>query len=30
MEIFGANAGRVVDGYSEEFEREFMEHLRRA
>ncbi len=30
MELFGMNAQRVVDGYSEEFESCFMEHLRRA
>ncbi|KAG2451864.1 hypothetical protein HYH02_003640 [Chlamydomonas schloesseri] len=30
MELFGLNAGRVVAGYSEEFENAFMEHLRRA
>ena len=30
MEIFGQNPMRVVEGYSEEFESSFMEHLRRA
>ncbi|PNH02267.1 DNA/RNA-binding protein KIN17 [Tetrabaena socialis] len=30
MELFGTNAHRVVEGYSEEFEREFMDHLKRA
>ncbi|GFR52671.1 hypothetical protein Agub_g15295 [Astrephomene gubernaculifera] len=30
MELFGMNAHRVVEGYSEEFESAFMEHLRRA
>ncbi|KAF8063030.1 KIN17 [Scenedesmus sp. PABB004] len=30
MEVFGANPGRVVDGFSEEFESSFMDHLRRA
>lgn len=30
MEIFGQNPERIVEGYSEEFERTFMEHLRRA
>eukprot|EP00198_Chlamydomonas_reinhardtii_P008872 XP_001698209.1 splicing factor-like protein [Chlamydomonas reinhardtii] len=30
MELFGMSAGRVVAGYSEEFESMFMEHLRRA
>lgn len=30
MEVFGQNPLRVVDGYSEEFEQDFMEHLRRA
>lgn len=30
MEVFGQNPERVVDGYSEEFEQSFMDHLRRA
>ncbi|GIL98645.1 hypothetical protein Vretimale_4033 [Volvox reticuliferus] len=30
MELFGMNPHRVVEGYSEEFETAFMEHLRRA
>ncbi len=30
MEVFGQNAGRVVDGYTEEFQNEFLEHMRRA
>ncbi|GLI58405.1 hypothetical protein VaNZ11_000107 [Volvox africanus] len=30
MELFGMNPHRVVEGYSEEFEKAFMEHLRRA
>lgn len=30
MEIFGMNPQRVVEGYSEEFEEAFMEHLKRA
>ncbi|KAL4424472.1 hypothetical protein ABPG77_006781, partial [Micractinium sp. CCAP 211/92] len=30
MEIFGQNPERIVEGYSEEFERTFMEHLKRA
>ncbi|KAG2441697.1 hypothetical protein HXX76_003313 [Chlamydomonas incerta] len=30
MELFGMSAGRVVAGYSEEFESMFMEHLKRA
>lgn len=27
MEVFGQNPGRVIDGYSEEFHRTFIEHL---
>ncbi|KXZ52610.1 hypothetical protein GPECTOR_9g655 [Gonium pectorale] len=30
MELFGMNPHRVVEGYSEEFEKMFMDHLRRA
>lgn len=30
LELFGQNPGRFVDGYSEEFESDFMNHLRRA
>eukprot|EP00897_Mesotaenium_endlicherianum_P006478 jgi/Mesen1/5859/ME000298S05132 len=30
MEIFGENAERIVDGYSEEFEETFMEHIKRS
>ncbi len=30
MELFGMNANRVVEGYSEEFESNFLEHLRRS
>lgn len=30
MEIFGQNPDRVIEGYSEEFEESFLEHLRRA
>lgn len=30
MQVFGENPDRVVDGFSEEFEEMFMEHLRRA
>lgn len=30
MDVFGQNPERVVEGYSEEFEAEFMDHLRRA
>ncbi|KAL9226588.1 hypothetical protein vseg_002381 [Gypsophila vaccaria] len=30
MEIFGQNPDRVVDGYSEEFEELFLEHMRRS
>jgi DNA/RNA-binding protein KIN17 len=30
VQVFGQNAERVVDGFSEEFEEGFMEHLRRA
>lgn len=30
MEVFGQNAGRVIGGYTEEFETTFMEHMRRA
>ena len=30
MEVFGQNPGSVVATYSEDFEREFMEHLKRS
>ncbi|KAK9683286.1 hypothetical protein RND81_10G129000 [Saponaria officinalis] len=30
MEIFGQNPDRIVDGYSEEFEELFLEHMRRS
>lgn len=30
MELFGQDPGRVIEGYSEEFEASFMDHLRRA
>lgn len=30
MEIFGQNPDRVMDGYSDEFHRSFMEHLKMA
>lgn len=30
MEVFGQNPDRVVEGYSEEFEASFLDHLRRA
>ena len=30
MEVFGQNPERVVEGFSEEFELDFMEHLRQA
>jgi hypothetical protein len=30
LQVFGANPDRVVDGFSEEFEEGFMDHLRRA
>ena len=30
MMVFGENPDRVVEGYSEEFENTFMEHLRRS
>ncbi|KDD72221.1 Kin17 curved DNA-binding protein, partial [Helicosporidium sp. ATCC 50920] len=30
MEVFGQNPERVIEGYSEEFERAFVEHLSRA
>lgn len=30
MEIFGQNADRVIEGYSEEFEADFMELMRRS
>eukprot|EP00879_Flechtneria_rotunda_P005889 GHRR01006195.1.p1 GENE.GHRR01006195.1~~GHRR01006195.1.p1 ORF type:complete len:279 (+),score=79.29 GHRR01006195.1:969-1805(+) len=30
MEVFGQNPNRVVEGFSEEFEQAFMDHLRRA
>lgn len=30
LELFGQNPGRFVEGYSEEFEKDFMDHLKRA
>jgi DNA/RNA-binding protein KIN17 len=30
MEVFGQNPGKVVHEYSAEFEREFLDHLKRA
>lgn len=30
MEVFGQNPHRIVDGYSEEFETEFLEHMKRS
>ncbi|KAL7230075.1 hypothetical protein ACSBR2_008584 [Camellia fascicularis] len=30
MEVFGQNPHRIVDGYSEEFEREFFDHFKRS
>ncbi|KAJ4961765.1 hypothetical protein NE237_021675 [Protea cynaroides] len=30
MEVFGQNRTRLIDGYSEEFERTFMDHLKRS
>lgn len=30
MEVFGQNPERVIEGYSEEFEATFMDHLHRA
>ncbi|XP_078180670.1 DNA/RNA-binding protein Kin17, conserved region [Carex rostrata] len=30
MQIFGENADRVVDGFSEEFEQTFLDHMRRS
>jgi hypothetical protein len=30
MEVFGQNPDRIVDGYSEEFEQSFVDHLKRA
>lgn len=30
MEVFGQNPHRIVDGYSEEFEREFLDHMKRS
>ncbi|CAM8989501.1 unnamed protein product [Rhodiola kirilowii] len=30
MEVFGQNPNRIVDGYSEEFETEFLEHMKRS
>ncbi|XP_077217871.1 DNA/RNA-binding protein Kin17, conserved region [Tasmannia lanceolata] len=30
MLVFGQNPNRIVDGYSEEFERSFMEHIKRS
>lgn len=30
MEVFGQNPQRVIEGYSEEFEEGFLEHLKQA
>ncbi|KAG6556583.1 hypothetical protein Mapa_001524 [Marchantia paleacea] len=30
MEVFGQNPDRIVDGYSEEFEDQFLEHIKRS
>ncbi|KAK1271009.1 hypothetical protein QJS04_geneDACA021560 [Acorus gramineus] len=30
MQVFGQNPTRIVDGYTEEFERTFLEHMRRS
>lgn len=30
MQIFGQNPNRIIDGYSEEFERMFLEHMKRS
>lgn len=30
MQVFGQNPNRIVDGYSEEFESDFMEHMKRS
>ncbi|OVA07944.1 DNA/RNA-binding protein Kin17 [Macleaya cordata] len=30
MEVFGQNPNRVIDGYSEEFETSFLEHIKRS
>ncbi|XP_052203892.1 KIN17-like protein [Diospyros lotus] len=30
MEVFGQNPNRIVDGYSEEFESSFLEHMKRS
>ncbi|KAL6980525.1 DNA/RNA-binding protein kin17 [Sarracenia purpurea var. burkii] len=30
MEVFGQNPNRIVDGYSEEFENSFLEHMKRS
>lgn len=30
MEVFGQNPHRIVDGYSDEFETEFLEHMKRS
>ncbi|XP_042492082.1 KIN17-like protein [Macadamia integrifolia] len=30
MEVFGQNPNRLIDGYSEEFERSFVEHMKRS
>lgn len=30
MQVFGQNPNRIIDGYSEEFEREFLEHMKRS
>ncbi len=30
MEVFGQNPGKVVHSYSEQFERDFLDHLRMA
>ncbi|XP_034711915.1 KIN17-like protein [Vitis riparia] len=30
MQVFGQNPNRIIDGYSEEFESEFLEHMKRS
>lgn len=30
MQVFGDNPDRFIDGFSEEFEEQFMEHLKRS
>lgn len=30
MQVFGQNPNRIIDGYSEEFEQEFLEHMKRS